>query len=328
MSCLDKSMDGLWIGSTSQHRSPFHLEPAPQNSRPQTMKHCKFIPFKFSWQTPLFYILMGLLLCALFISTTQSAFADSDLEGNSGAAGVYDKTPDLGNVKSVSVGGHEIRALPQRVGNLDILSPITSYLSYLGASASQVNASYLPKGTPSSQQNQFFQLNIPNQRPIVLQLGKATAYIDGQRKPLLAAPLLLNGKIWIPVFSIAPLLGATARIAPDGTLHVNPTVQSVRVFKVKNTLAVTISASAPIPDGAVQMRTTDNPPKIYFDFPGFSMGFNANGSPDIQTVSSGKDEIDQVRAGLFQSFPDTTRVVLDLNKPMQASVQPMPDKSL
>lgn len=270
--------------------------------------------------------MMGLLLCAILLCTTsRSAFADN---GNPAATGVYGSTPDLGNVKSVSISGHEVRALPMRVGNLDILSPITSSLSYLGASASQVNLSNLPKGTPASQKNEFFQLNITGQRPIVLQIGKSTAYVDGKSKPLLAAPLLMKGQIWLPVFSIAPLLGASARIAPDGTLHINPTVQSVRVFNVKGTLTVTISTSAPIPDGKVLMGTTDNPPKIYFDFQGFSMGFDASGSTDQQVVSDGKEEIDRVRAGLFQSFPDTTRVVLDMNKPMQASVQPMPDKTL
>lgn len=269
---------------------------------------------------------MGLLLCAILLCTTsRSAFADN---GNPAATGVYGSTPDLGNVKSVSISGHEVRALPMRVGNLDILSPITSSLSYLGASASQVNLSNLPKGTPASQKNEFFQLNITGQRPIVLQIGKSTAYVDGKSKPLLAAPLLMKGQIWLPIFSIAPLLGASARLAPDGTLHINPTVQSVRVFNVKGTLTVTISTSAPIPDGKVLMGTTDNPPKIYFDFQGFSMGFDASGSTDQQVVSNGKEEIDRVRAGLFQSFPDTTRVVLDMNKPMQASVQPMPDKTL
>ena len=274
-------------------------------------------------------MLMGLLLCAFLASSYNlSALADNDPQGNSAASSVYGQTPDLGTIKSVSVAGQEVRALPMRVGNLDILSPFTSSLSALGASASQVNPSNLPKGIPHSQQNEFFQLNIPGQRPVVMQIGKAVAYVDGKSKPLLAAPLLMKGQIWLPVFSIAPLLGASARVAPDGTLYINPTVQSVRVFKVKETLTVTISTSAPIPDGKVLMGTTDNPPKIYFDFQGFSMGFDANGSTDQQTVSDGKDEIDQVRAGLFQTFPDTTRVVLDLNKPMQASVQPMPDKTL
>ena len=221
-----------------------------------------------------------------------------------------------------------MRALPMRVGNLDVLSPMTSSLTSLGASASQVHPTNLPKGVQHSQKNEFFQLNIAGQRPIVMQIGKAVAYVDGKSKPLLAAPLLMKGQIWLPVFSLAPLLGASARLAPDGTLHINPTVQSVRVFNVKGTLTVTISTSAPIPDGKVMMGTLENPPKIYFDFKGFSMGFDANGSTEQQVVSKGKDEVDQVRAGLFESFPDTTRVVLDLNKSMQASVQPMPDKTL
>lgn len=273
--------------------------------------------------------MMGVSLCAiLFPLTVHCAHADSDIQENSSISSAYGPTPDLGSIKTVSISGHEVRALPMRVGNLDILSPFTSSLSYLGASASQANPSYLPKGTPHSQRNEFFQLNVPGQRPIILQIGKAVAYVDGNSKPLLAAPLLMKGQIWLPVFSIAPLLGAAARISPDGTLYLNPTVQSVRVFKVKGTLTMTVSTSAPIPDGKILMGTTDNPPKIYFDFQGFSMGFDARGSTDQQKVSDGNGEIDQVRAGLFQSFPDTTRIVLDLNKPLQASVQPMPDKTL
>jgi N-acetylmuramoyl-L-alanine amidase len=76
------------------------------------------------------------------------------------------------------------------------------------------------------------------------------------------------------------------------------------------------------------MGTTENPPKLYLDFRGYSMGFDALYSTGERTVSAGLASVEKARAGMFQSFPDTTRVVLDLKGPVKGVVQPLPDKTL
>jgi hypothetical protein len=57
------------------------------------------------------------------------------------------------------------------------------------------------------------------------------------------------------------------------------------------------------------------------------MGFDAENNITERTVAGGLREVERVRAGLFQGFPDTTRVVLDVNQKLDVAIQPLPDKT-
>lgn len=273
-----------------------------------------------------------------FAQNTSSETAASAEKGNEAGhdAGVVAPPAlpiDIGQVRQVRVAGRAVPETPLRVGNLDVLAPIvgdnSSILSGLGASATRAAVGNIP-GNPNTPSNeQSFQINLPQGPPIVLTIGKATAYINNVEQPLRAAPLVMNDQIWLPVFSIAPLLGAAARLDPNsGTLHLNPTVQSVELFPAKGYTVLTVKTSAPLRAGAVLMGTMDNPHKVYFDFLGYSMGFDAANSPGERVVSAGQGNVERARAGLFASFPDKTRVVLDLKTKMTAVAQPLPDKTL
>lgn len=294
---------------------------------------------------PLFprFVLSCLLATGvLFGAASQTALAaeDSDTEpqdARSSSAQAADTLPiNLEAVKRVKVAGESIEEAPMRVGNLDVLVPIVSQLPSLGATATRAADANLPdlRAIPEKQRptkNQFFQLNFPAEMeypPLVFAVGQSVAYIEKEPYDLRAAPLVLRGKLWLPVFSIAPLLGASPRLDTSGTLHLNPTIQSVELFEVKGVLAVTVKASAPIQADRVLMGTLENPAKVYFDFPGFSMGFDAGNTTSERMVASGLREVQRIRAGLFQGFPDTTRVVLDLGEKMQIARQPLPDRSI
>ncbi|HEX8550765.1 MAG TPA: N-acetylmuramoyl-L-alanine amidase [Abditibacteriaceae bacterium] len=239
---------------------------------------------------------------------------------------------DLALVKRIRVAGQNIAETPLRVGNLDVLAPIvgdnSQILSRLGASATRVAVKNVPGNINTPSEDQNFQINLPQGAPIVFTIGKATALIEGQEQALRAAPLVMGGKIWLPIYSVAPLLGASVRLASDGTLQVNPTIQSVELFPAKGYTVLTVKASAPLKPGDVLQGTTENPAKLYLDFRGFSMGFDATYSSGERSVSAGLNEVKQVRAGMFTSFPDTTRVVLDLSKEVRSIVQPLPDKTI
>lgn len=251
----------------------------------------------------------------------------SDKEGN--AAPSSQPLPiDLGAIRRLKVANELIGDTPLRVANLDVLAPIVPELQRIGAYASHASLRNLPGNPNTPTQDKFFQINLPNSPPIVLTVGKETAYINNVPQQLRAAPLVIKDKIWLPIFSLAPLLGAATRLEPDGTLHLNPTVQSVELFPVKDTVALTIKTSAPIQPGQVLMGTMDDPPKLYLDFTGYSMGFDAGNSSYERVVSKGLGTVQRVRAGIFQSFPDITRVVLDLKGGMKGVAQPMPDKTL
>lgn len=239
---------------------------------------------------------------------------------------------DLANVRRIKVGGVLLADAPMRVGNLDILAPIvgddSSLLAKLGSTASRVAAknNYSNPNTPTDTQS--FQLNLAPRPPIILTVGRATAYINGQEQQLRAAPLVIGGKIWLPIFSIAPLLGAATRLQPDGTLNITPTIQSVEIFPAGGYTVLTVKTSAPITPGTVLQGTNADPAKLYFDFSGYSMGFDAANSTGERVVSAGLNDVQQVRAGMPQTFPDVTRIVLDMKRMAKATVQSMPDRSM
>lgn len=279
------------------------------------------------------------VFCCLLAFSFSSAVIRADEEGgdNSQVIDQPEALPlDITAIQRLKVAGVEIDATPMRVGNLDILAPIVDQLPSLGATATRAAESNIPdlnsfpeKDRPTK--SQFFQLNFPegtNTPPLVFAVGRSVAYVQKEQYSLRAAPLVIKGKLWLPIFSIAPLLGAAPRLDASGTLNLNPTIQSVELFEVKGVLAVTIKTTAPIPASKVLMGTLEDPDKIYFDFPGYSMGFDAGNTTNERTIAGGLREVERVRAGLFQGFPDTTRVVLDLDQKLEAAIQPLPDKTI
>ncbi len=281
-------------------------------------------------------LLFFLILAAPFSSVHLRA--DEENDSHSQITDELEALPvDLGAIKRLKVAGKPVDGTPLRVGNLDVLAPIVAELPSLGATATLASDANIPdlsnlpeKDRPA--RNQFFQLNFPEETetpPLVFALGRRVAYIRKESYALRAAPLNLKGQLWLPIFSLAPLLGAAPRLDASGTLHFNPTVQSVELFEVKGILAVTIKTSAPLPAGqSPLMGTLDDPPKLYFDFPGFSMGLDAGYTTGERVTTGGLREVKQARVGLFQGFPDTTRVVLDLDQKLNASLQPLPDKTI
>ena len=250
-------------------------------------------------------------------------------------------TIDVSAVRRLRVGGAPVLETPMPVGKLDILAPISAQFQKLGITLTRVAPENIPSNQPAASDDTYFQLNLPgdDSHPVVMAVGKRVAYIDKVEKPLGAPPFVIKDKvtkedkIWLPILSIAPLIGAAPRLAPDGTLHLNPTIQSVELFMVKGVPALTIKTSAPIPDGGPlnggpQIGTIDNPNRIYIDFPGYALGFDAINTPTPRVVSSGLGDVAQVRAGLFQQFPDTARVTLDLKTSMRHTLQTMPDRTI
>jgi len=286
--------------------------------------------------------LMVLLVFAVSRIACAAGAAPGESEANTGATGALepgkapaalgDLTVDLSLIQRVKVAGKLVEETPMRVGNLDVLAPIVGansrILSGLGAIVSNVAAKDVPGNLNTPTEDQLFQINLPSGPPIIMTIGKATAMIDGAEQVLRAAPLMMGGKIWLPIYSLAPLLGASVRVQPDGTLQINPSVQSVELFEARGYTVLTVKLSAPLKEGGALMGTTDTPATLYLDFPGYSMGFDALYTTTERVVGNGLKDVIKVRAAAFQSFPDTTRVALDLKREMTGVVQPLPDKTI
>ena len=236
---------------------------------------------------------------------------------------------DLGKIKRMQIGNYSIREQPLRVGNLDVLAPLVEELPMVGATVTSADPRNLP-GNPNTPTNaQYFQINLPRGAPIVMAAGSDTAYVDGNPITLRAAPLVIDRQIWLPVFSIAPLMGAATRLNPQGTLYLSPTIQSVELFPVNDTIAVTIKASMPVPDNAYKItRMGGSSPKTLIEFAGYSMGFDAGNSTMERLVAPGRGNVKGVRAAQGEFFPDKTRIVIDYKSPLDATVQKVSDPTI
>lgn len=237
---------------------------------------------------------------------------------------------DLDAVRALQVGGQRLSQAPMRVGNLDLLAPLVEQMPLLGATVTKADLRLVPGDQNTPIDNQFFQINRPGQSPIVLSVGKNKAWIDRNEQTLRAAPLVVGGQIYLPVFSIAPLLGAATRLDGAGVLTLTPTVESVQVFPLRDTVAITIKTSKPLPGGLKfnSMKAPDGSARLYVDFVGYSMGFDALSTTNERIVSGGVGDVIRARAGMPSKFPDTTRITLDLKKNLQGTVMETSDPTI
>ena len=124
-------------------------------------------------------------------------------------------------------------------------------------------------------------------------------------------------------------MGAATRLNPQGTLYLSPTIQSVELFPVGDTIAVTIKASMPVPSSAYKItKMGGSNPKTLIEFAGYSMGFDAGNSTMERLVAPGRGSVKGVRAAQGEFFPDKTRVVLDFKSPLDVMVQKVSDPTI
>lgn len=236
---------------------------------------------------------------------------------------------DLGQIKRVQIGTRVVTETPMRVGNLDLLVPAVEQMPQLGVSVTRAAPTNVPDNLSTPTERQFFQVNLAQGAPIVLTIGEAKAWIERNEQTLRAAPLVINGKIYLPIFSLAPLVGAAPRLTSDGTLVLTPTVQSVEMFPVRDALAVTIKTSMPVPEDAFKVASTGGAqPRTWIDFSGFSMGFDAGNATAERIVAGAEGIAKGARAAQTGFFPDVTRVVVDLKRSQKVAVQRLPDPTV
>ena len=91
-------------------------------------------------------------------------------------------------------------------------------------------------------------------------------------------------------------------------------VERVRVLKsAAATVEIEIQSTQAI---APSTQEVSDPTRLVLDFP------HATPGPELRAVGVNRDDVKGVRVGLFSSAPPTTRVVLDLNAPVNYQVFP------
>lgn len=236
----------------------------------------------------------------------------------------------LDAIRAIQVGTQRLSDAPMRVGNLDVLAPLVDSIGVLGANITKADPRLIPGNQNAPIGSDYFQINRQGQSPIILRIGQAKAWIDSNEQTLRAAPLFVGGKIYIPVFSIMPLLGAGARLDDSGTLVLSPTVESVQVFPVRDTVAITVKTSTALPPNLNlnTMKAADGSARLYIDFPGYAMGFDATNTSTERVVSTGAGDILRARAGMPSKFPAITRITLDLKRNLTGTVSPTSDPTI
>lgn len=153
-------------------------------------------------------------------------------------------------------------------------------------------------------------LMITNRTGLVLRLriGDPTAQVNGQARPLPTPAILVGNQPFVPAHPLFMMLGAWVRFdEPSRTLHVASQITGINIRRGDGAVRVLLEATGPL---RAETRTLVNPDRLVVDLHG---GASRLADQDLPVGEAG---VIRVRAGQFQIKPYVTRVVFDLQQPV------------
>lgn len=152
----------------------------------------------------------------------------------------------------------------------------------------------------------------PRGNRVLVREGEPAAVVDGEIKTLPTAPELVSGKLLVPAEFLFRALGAWVKWEEqEATLHVASQVVKLALEGDVDGLRLQVETTGP-----VQVRTAllVDPDRLVVDL------LNAASRIQTPTVNVGRWGVRRVRVAQFQVKPYVTRVVLDLEAPVDVQV--------
>jgi N-acetylmuramoyl-L-alanine amidase len=159
---------------------------------------------------------------------------------------------------------------------------------------------------------------ISNRTGLVIRLtiNQLRAQVNGDMRPVPVAPALIGEVAYVPAQFVFSTLGAWVRYDEAArTLHVASQIAGLRLQRGGASVRLLVDATGPLQP---ELRTLTNPDRLVVDLHGGAF------RPADKDLPVGYAGVTRIRAGQFQVKPYITRLVFDLDQPVDARVTTAP----
>jgi N-acetylmuramoyl-L-alanine amidase len=195
-------------------------------------------------------------------------------------------------------------AAPAVVSNGQVMAPIQGLFDPMGALAAfyEVDRSIVVTNRVRS--------------TVRMKVGDTTLQVNGQARPILVAPSLVSGRVFIPVQPVFQALGAwTKWEESERTLYVSSQVRALNAQVIGGALQVKIDATGPV---QTETHVLSQPDRLVVDL------LHAALRVTERTISLNDAGVLRIRAAQFQIKPYISRMVFDLSEPVEVRVLTSP----
>jgi N-acetylmuramoyl-L-alanine amidase len=155
---------------------------------------------------------------------------------------------------------------------------------------------------------------------VQMRLNDTIALVNGKTARLPAAPAQIGSHVFIPVQAVFALLGAWAKFdEAEGAVFVSSQITAITPQIVDGVLRVGVEATGPL---QVETHVLRNPDRLVVDFLNAALRLSGREYPVNEAG------VIRIRTGQFQSKPYISRVVFDLQQPVEIQVATAPNSYL
>ncbi|HLA23973.1 MAG TPA: N-acetylmuramoyl-L-alanine amidase family protein [bacterium] len=195
-------------------------------------------------------------------------------------------------------------AAPAVVSNGQVLAPIPGLFEPMGALAAfyEVDRSIVVTNRVRT--------------TVRMKLGDTSLQVNGQSRPLPAAPAILSGQVFVPAQPVFQALGAwTKWEETERTLYVSSQIMGLSAQVIGGALQVKVDATGPV---QAETHVLSQPDRLVVDF------LHAALRAQERTIAVSDAGVVRIRAAQFQIKPYISRMVFDLREPVEVRVNTSP----